>query len=398
MDYIICHYSEIGLKGKNRKFFEEKLVENIKKTLKKKDHFSFVRRISGRILIKLGKKGREKKKEIIRLLKSVFGIANFAFAQEGEAKIEEIEKRALKILEGKKFKSFKIATQRSDKTFPFTSQEVNERVGEYILKNLKTQYSKRKSLSKNLKVDLTQPDITVFIEIVEGKAFFFLAKIRGAGGLPVTTGGRAIALLSGGIDSPVAAYFVMRRGVRIIFVHFHAYPYTQKASIEKAKKIVKIFEKYQFTSRLYLVPFAKIQEEIVLKSPSKIRMVLYRRAMMKIAEKIAQKEKAQALVTGESIGQVASQTLENIRVIDEAVRLPIFRPLLGFDKEEIIRKAKEIETFEISILPHEDCCLRFLPKYPETKGKLEEIKEVEKKIPLISLMKKVLLQVKIIKL
>jgi thiamine biosynthesis protein ThiI len=382
MDYIICHYSEIGLKGKNRRFFEEKLVENIKKALKERDYFSDVKRISGRILIQLTKKGIKKEDEISKALKNVFGIANFAFVESCESEIEEIKKKAFEILEGKRFKSFKILTQRSDKRFLLSSKEVNERVGEYILKKSKIQKPKSK-----IKVDLERPDITIFIEIVEGKAFLYLEKISGPGGLPVTTGGKAVALISGGIDSPVAAYFVMKRGIKIIFLHFHAYPFTKKASIEKAKKIIEIFKKYQFRSRLYLVPFAKLQKEIVLKGPAKLRMILYRRAMAKIAKIIAKKEKAQALVTGESIGQVASQTLENIRVIDEAVRLPIFRPLLGFDKEEIIKKAKEIGTFEISILPHEDCCSRFLPKHPEIKAKLKEVKEAEKKIPLNNLIK-----------
>lgn len=402
MSYIICHYHEIGLKGKNRKFFEEKLVENIKKTLKR-DYFSFTKRISGRILIGLTQRGEKKEKEISQLLKNVFGIANFAFALGCEPEIEEIKEKAFEILSKQKFRTFKISTQRSDKRFPLTSQEVNERVGEYILKKFKIQNqpsgeSLKTTAKFKIKVDLENPDITCFIEIVEKYAFLYREKIPGPGGLPVSTGGKAVALLSGGIDSPVASFFVMRRGVRIIFLHFHAYPFTKKASIEKAERIAKILKKYQFQSLLYLLPFAEIQKEIVLKSPAKLRMILYRRAMLKIAEIIAEREKAQALVTGESIGQVASQTLENIKVIDEAVKLPIFRPLIGFDKEEIINYARKIGTFEISILPHEDCCSRFLPKHPETKAKLKEVKEAEKKIPLKDLIKKAITKTEIKKI
>lgn len=391
MDFVICHYHEIGLKGKNRKFFEEKLVANIKKVLPR-DYFSWIKRISGRILIKLTEKGREKEEEISLKLKKVFGLVNFSFAKRGESEIESIKKEALEILKAKKFKSFKIAAKRSDKKFPLTSQEINERVGEYILERFKIKDSKLK-----IQVDLENPDITLFIEVVGKQTFFYTEKVSGPGGLPVTTGGKAVALLSGGIDSPVASYFLMKRGVKIIFVHFHAYPYTKKASITKAKKIVQVFQEYQQGgAKLYLVPFGEIQKEIVLKAPAKLRIIFYRRAMIKLAERIAKKEKAQALVTGESVGQVASQTLENIKVIDEAVKLPIFRPLIGFDKEEIIQKAKEIGTFDLSILPAEDCCSRFLPKHPETRAKLKEVQQIEKKVPLKTLIEKALFQTKII--
>jgi thiamine biosynthesis protein ThiI len=392
MKYLICHYSEIGLKGKNRRFFEERLIFNIKKVLKR-DWFSFVKRIPGRILIRLTEKGQKNQKEISEKLKNVFGIAFFSFAVETDAKIEKIKEKAFELLKGEKFKTFKIETQRSDKTFPLTSQEVNERVGEHILKK-----SKIKNQKSKIKVKLKNPDIICFIEIVEKKAFLYLEKIKGPGGLPISTGGKAISLLSGGIDSPVAAFFVAKRGIEIIFVHFHAYPYTKKQSIEKAIKITRLFKKYQPRISLYLVPFGEIQKEIFLKTLAKIRMILYRRVMLKIAEIIAKKEKALALITGESIGQVASQTLENIKVIEEAIKLPIFRPLVGFDKEEIIKKAKEIETFEISILPYEDCCSRFLPKHPETKAKIEEIKKAEKKIPLKFLITEALKETEIKKI
>lgn len=363
--YIICHYHEIGLKGKNRRFFEERLIENIKRALPGSS-FEFVKRISGRIIIKLTPKGIQKEMEGI--LRNVFGVAYFAIAINCEQEIEAIKKKALELLEEKNFKTFKISTQRSKKDFPLTSQEINEKVGEYILKKL------------NKKVNLEKPDLTCFIEIVEKFAFLYLEKIKGLGGLPLSVSGKAVALLSGGIDSPVAAFYAMKRGVKIIFLHFHAYPYTSRASIEKAQKIVKVLNKYQYSSKLYLIPFANIQKEILLKTPTKLRVVLYRRFMFRIAQKIAEKEGAKAIITGESIGQVASQTLENIKIIEEVTHLPVLRPLIGQDKEEIIDQAKKIGTFAISILPHQDCCSRFLPKHPATKAKFKEIKEAEKKL------------------
>lgn len=377
MDYIICHYHEIGLKGKNRRFFEERLAVNIKRALPE-DSFEFVKRISGRIIVKISKEGQRQKKKIVKSLKNVFGIAYFAVSFECEQKIEEIKRKALEIVKRKRFKTFRISTKRSKKEFYLTSQEINEKVGEYIVKKLKK------------KVNLKNPGITIFVEIVESYAFLYLSKIKGQGGLPVGVSSRAIVLLSGGIDSPVAAFFAMKRGVKVDFVHFHAYPYTDKASIEKVKRIVQVLNKFQFKAKLYLVPFAFIQKQILFKAPSKLRVILYRRFMLRISREIAKKGKVLALVTGESIGQVASQTLENMRVIGEAVNILILRPLVGQDKEEIIRKAREIGTFDISILPYQDCCARFLPKHPETKANSKEIKDTEKKINTKKLIEKAL--------
>lgn len=391
MDYVICHYHEIGLKGKNRKFFEEKLVENIKRVLKPAS-FEFVKRISGRIIVKLTKRvigGEKGEKEMRENFKKVFGIAYFAFATSVPQKIKDIQEKAFELLKdpeyhksfgfgygaSKKFKTFRIFTQRSKKEFYLTSQQVNEKVGEYILKKLK------------IKVDLENPNITCFIEIVEKYAFLYLEKIKGQGGLPVSVSGKAVVLLSGGIDSPVAAFFSMKRGVKAIFLHFHAYPFVSKASIEKAEKIVKILRSFQGESKIYIIPFADIQKEILMKTPAKLRMILYRRFMLRIAEEIAKKEKALGVFTGESIGQVASQTLENIKVIEEAASLPVFRPLISQDKEEIIKKAIEIGTFNISILPYQDCCTRFLPSHPATKAKLEDIKKAEKRLNITKLVK-----------
>ncbi|RLC34591.1 MAG: tRNA 4-thiouridine(8) synthase ThiI [Candidatus Nealsonbacteria bacterium] len=375
MDYFICHYHEIGLKGGNRRFFEEKLVENIKKALPARS-FEFVKRISGRIIIK------SSEERIRDCLKNVFGLAYFAQAFSCKQDMDLIKQKTYQILKKRKFKTFKISTQRSKKDFPLTSQQVNEEVGEYILEKSKAQSSKAK-----IRVDLENPDLTCFIEIVDKYVFLYLEKVKGPGGLPVTSGGKAVALLSGGIDSPVAAFRIMKRGIKVVFLHFHAYPYTNKASIEKVQKIARLLNKYQFDSKLYLVPFAAIQKEILTKAPERLRVLLYRRMMLRVAESIAGNERAQALVTGENLGQVASQTLENLGVIEKAADLSILRPLLAEDKEEIINSAKTIGTFDISILPDQDCCARFLPKHPATRASLEEVEKAEKKINTKKLVK-----------
>ena len=393
MNHIICHYAEIGLKGKNRRFFEEKLVENIKTALGKAS-FEFVKRISGRLLIKLTDVGLKNKTEIEAALKTVFGIANFSFAGDVPLKItgehplniDAIGEKAMEILKDKKFKTFKVASQRSDKNFPFTSQQINEQIGAYLLNKLHDARSFTpcaqgvKLLAMSVRVNLEKPDITLFIEIVERQAYLYTEKIKGPGGLPLGTGGRAVALISGGIDSPVAAFLAMKRGVEIIFLHFHSYPYTNKASIEKVEKLVGHLSRYQKKPKLYLAAFGDIQKEILLKTPVKLRVVLYRRMMLRIAQALAEKEKALALVTGESIGQVASQTLENMAAIEDVCPLLILRPLVGWDKEEIIKAAREIGSFDISSLPDQDCCSRFVPEHPETKAKIAEVKAAEKKL------------------
>jgi len=374
---VVCHYSEIALKGKNRKFFEETLILNIKKALDSKD-FLKVRRVSGRILVDL--KSGYSRKRVKEALGRIFGIHSFSFALESKQNIKAIEKKSLSILENKRFKKFRVSTKRSNKDFKFSSQKVNEKIGKYLLDNI-----------KGVKVDLENPGIVLRVEIVEDFALVCSDKFKSLGGLPVGVGGKAVVLLSGGIDSPLASFYANKRGLRLIFVHFHAYPHTSGASMEKVRKLVSVLNKYQFSSKIYLVPFSKIQEEVSLKAKSKLRIVLYRRFMFKISELIAKKEKAKALITGENLGQVASQTIENIGAISEAVDLPIIRPLITNDKEEIINKAKEIGTYEISILPYQDCCARFLPKFPEIKADVSEVKKEEKKINVEKLIKEAVL-------
>jgi len=421
-DFIICHYGEIALKGKNRKFFEEKLIENLKRALKGQSPFGDsprVQRISGRILVELparigyaegvaGGSEKAKRDKIKEVLRNVFGIVYFSFAVSCEQEIEAIKKKAVEILQNKTvtnrcdrikllqlsekqrlhFKTFKVETQRSKKDFPLSSQEINEKVGKYVLKRL----APYRTEGSGARVDLTNPDITCFIEIVENYAFLYLEKIPGPGGLPVNVSGKAISLLSGGIDSPVAAFYGMRRGVKIIFLHF--YTQTQN-SIDKTKKILRILNKYQFSSKLYLVPFLNIQKEIFQKTNPEYGCILCRRFMFRIAEILAEKEKAEALITGENIGQVASQTLANIRATEEATNLPVLRPLIGMDKKDIIDKAKEIGTFDISILAEEFYCHGFLAKHPETKANLKKVKEEEKKLDVEKLIKEAVKKAKV---
>jgi len=391
---IICHYGEIALKGDNRKFFEEKLVENIKKSLQINGvFFNYVKRISGRILIEL-KQGVEER--VADVLQKVFGITYFSFAKEvhpstGSGQdIESIKNKAIEILKNENFQTFKVETKRGNKNFALTSQQINEQVGEEILNN-----SKFKRQNLKVKVDLHNPDIVLYIEITEEYAFLYTKKIAGPGGLPLGVSGKAISLISGGIDSPVASYLMMKRGVENIFVHFYSNQQGHEQSLEKVRDILRVLKKYQEKIKVYFVPFLDIQKEIVLKTKADFRVLLYRRIMFLAANEIAKKENAKALITGESVGQVASQTLDNMLAIEEAVCLPILRPLAGWDKQEIMDLAKKINTYEISILPHLDCCSMFAPEHPAIKANLKDVKKEEKKIKVKGLIKSALKNTKV---
>ena len=261
--------------------------------------------------------------------------------------------RILEALRGQSFESFRVETRRVDKRFPLTSNDINRELGALV------------QAHSGARVDLTRPELTVSVEMLPSSAFLSLERVPGPGGLPVGTSGRLVSLISGGIDSPVASYRMMQRGCRLIFVHFHSSPFLDRSSQEKAKALVDMLTRYQFVSRLYLVPFGEIQRRIVAAVLRPLRVVIYRRMMLRIASVIASKERARALVTGESLAQVASQTLPNIAVIEEASRLPVLRPLIGMDKQEIINQAMDIGTFETSVLPDQG----LLPAlHPETSG------------------------------
>ncbi len=372
---VLIHYHEIGLKGKNRGRFEQQLLTNISRALKGLPHGA-VRRLSGRIILELAPDAdfgaiRER-------LADVFGIANFSDAVHVPNAIERIREGAWDVVRNVDFGSFKIAARRGDKKFPLTSEEINRDVGAHV-----------QTLSR-ARVKLDDPDVTCFIEVSYQGAFIYTEKIPGPGGLPVGANERAVSLLSSGIDSPVASYKTMKRGVRLSFVHFHSQPYTNRSSQRNTEELVRVLTRYQYQSTLYLVPFVEIQRRVMTHSPSGYRVIFYRRAMLRIAETIAEREGAQALVTGESIGQVASQTLSNMRAIEEVTPLPLLRPLCGDNKEEIIDLARRIGTYDISIEPYEDCCTVFVPKHPETRANLKTVHANEPKLELSPLIEQAL--------
>lgn len=379
---FLIHYGELALKGGNRRLFEAALARNIAVALKS-ERLIQVKNIFGRIIIYPATDSNPA--AIEARLKKVFGIANFSpacifkfgdFANIGD-ELKNLGDEILKITANLKFASFKINSRRAEKTFPATSREINEEIGALIQK------------TSGAKVDLTAPDLTIWIEIVGKTAFIYTEKIPGAGGLPAGISGRLVSLISSGFDSPVAAWRMTKRGCEIVFVHFHSYPQTTLASKENVERLVKILAGWQknLNAKIYFIPFLEIQKEITLKAPEKLRIVLYRRFMVRVAERLALENRAVGLVTGDSVGQVASQTLENINVVSNAASLPIFRPLCGLDKEEIISGAKQIETYEISSQPYEDCCSLFTPKRPATKAKLFEVEAAEKELDIEKLVK-----------
>ena len=372
MNSVLIRYHEIALKKGNRAYFTELLKRNLLaavKDLGAKD----IRSLPARLLLTF--KNDVPVATLIERMGTVFGVANFSIVERTERDIDTLQSRILDSLNGARFESFRIETQRGDKTFPMTSPEINRRLGAAV---------KAKS---GARVDLENAAFTVTVEILPRDAFFGFNKISGPGGLPVGASGRLVVLISGGIDSPVAAYRMMQRGCRLIFVHFHSAPFQDKTSQEKVRQLLGLLTRHQFASRLYLVPFGEIQRQIVAAVARPLRVVLYRRMMLRIAEAIARKEKAKALVTGESLGQVASQTLDNMAVIQQATRLPILRPLVGMDKQEIVDQARRIGTFEISSIPDQDCCQLFVPKHPATKARFDEVEEDETKFDVKELLR-----------
>ena len=368
---FLCHYHEVALKKGNRSFFEKRLCENIRRALTG-TFIRAVRRISGRIIVETSQNSPHG--EIGRRLQKVFGLASCSSAWLSGQSMEELEKNLWALVKDREFKTFKIEARRAQKTFPLTSPELNRHLGAVLVQR------------SGKAVDLTSPDLTCHVDIVERYAFLYFSRLPGIRGLPVSTSGKVAVLLSGGIDSPVAAFKLMKRGCPVTFVHFHSYPFTNLESQEKVRQLVRLLSEYQFHSVLYRVPFAETQRQIVAQTPSETRVVFYRRFMLRIAERIALQEGALALVTGDSIGQVASQTLENLSVISSTVSMPVLRPLVGDDKEEIIRMARRIGTYSISILPDVDCCSLFVPRHPETRAEIAGIERIEESLEVESLV------------
>jgi tRNA uracil 4-sulfurtransferase len=300
----------------------------------------------------------------------VFGIANFARAGRAPLDVDAIAAAILKDLGPDDPETFRVSARRADKRFPMTSPQIEREVGGRIKE------------ARNWLVDLEQPALTIRVEALTSEAFYSFGKERGPGGLPVGASGRVACLLSGGIDSPVAAWRMLRRGCRVLFVHFHSYPILSRASQEKARELARLLTRYQFESRLFLVPFGAIQQRVVLAVQPPLRVVIYRRLMLRIAERIAREHRAQALVTGEVVGQVASQTLENLTIIGSVAVLPVLRPLIGMDKEEITAEAQRLGTYPVSIIPDQDCCTLFTPRHPATRARRDEIEAAEAQLPL----------------
>ena len=366
MKSVIVHYQEIALKGKNRPWFVARLVRNLREAVSDLD-VPRVRALMGRIEVVLGPAAEW---PVVRdRLSRVFGVANFARAGRAPLDVDAIAGEILRDLDPADPGSFRVSARRADKRFSLTSPQIEREVGGRIKE------------ARGWHVDLGHPDLTIHVEALTSEAFYYFGKRPGAGGLPVGSSGKAVCLLSGGIDSPVAAWRMMRRGCRVLFVHFHSYPILSRASQEKARELARLLTQFQYHSRLFLVPFGEIQQRVVLSVAPPLRVVIYRRLMMRIAQGIARQHRAQALVTGEVVGQVASQTLENLTIINEAATLPVLRPLIGFDKEEITAEAQRLGTYPISIIPDQDCCTLFTPRHPATRARRGDVLAAEEALP-----------------
>ena len=362
---ILIHYHEIALKGKNRSWFERQLIDNIKHQLSGLP-YSKVHLTAARIFCF----GIDKSlwNGYASRLKKVMGIKHAILMDQVASDIDIIQTVAADQLEGLEFSSFRISARRQYKEFHLSSQKINQVVGQYI----QSIYLKP--------VKLKEADIDVVIELVKGMAYIGHKRINGFGGLPIKTGERAVSMISSGIDSPVASFEMLKRGVDLTYVHFHSAPATSRQSLQNVEDILMVLAGYQMRCKVYMVPLLDIQQKIMAETPNKLWVILFRRAMIRLADMIANKIDAPALISGESVGQVASQTLSNIRATSDASDRPIIRPLAGSNKDDIIRLAEKIDTYEISIEPYDDCCAFFVPIHPETKADLKTVRQTEDKI------------------
>jgi thiamine biosynthesis protein ThiI len=360
--FVVIHYGESTLKKRNRSLFEDKLLSNLRAKLGVLGVRKF-RKLSARALVEFEQPTPWK--DIAGKIRKVFGFSTASPVHRTALTMEDLEATAVSAAAELDFKSFAVKTKRANKNFPLTSPEISAAIGAAIQEKT------------GARVDLTNPEKTFFVEILEREILFSSERIKGMGGLPVGISGNVAALLSGGIDSPVASWMMMKRGLKVDFIHFHSKPFTDDASIEKVEDMAAKLASWQGKSRIVLVPFGNLQKEIVTKVPAKYRVVLYRRFMMRIASLIANDLKAGALVTGEALGQVASQTLTNLGAVEAASGLPVLRPLVGMDKQEIVDKAREVGTFDLSIQPHQDCCSFLQPPNPVTKSSDDRLSGVE---------------------
>ena len=370
MRCAIVHYHELALKGRNRDFFERHLIGNIRTALKDLGA-TRIQSLPGRLRVALPESLKD---DVVKeRLSAVFGIANFSLAQAvplnlTKPDLNELTRGIGAAVTQRTFDTFRVTAKRADKRLALTSMDVEREVGKYV----------RELTDKTVK--LSSPDLTIYIELLAKDAYYSLDKFQGPGGMPVGVSGTVACLISGGIDSPVAAYRMMKRGCNAIFIHFSGRPLVSRASEEKVRELVQILTAHQYRSKLFIVPFGEIQREIVAQAPAPYRVVLYRRLMVRIAGELALADRCWALVTGDSLGQVASQTPENLSVIEEAAELPMLRPLIGMDKLEITNQAQRIGTFTTSIEPDQDCCSLFVPPHPSTKTRLDDIRRIERSL------------------
>ena len=358
---IVARYHEIALKGRNRPFFVSKLAKSLRRATS--DLGGKVNVLAGRLTIALPD---EVTWEVARArLEDVFGVANFSRVLSVPADYGALERSVVETLSRHRFASFRITTRRSYKPFPMKSGDVDRQLGAAV------------NRATGARVDLKGHELEVHVEVLRDRIHYSFERCPGAGGLAVGSSGRVMALLSGGIDSPVAAWRLMKRGCNVVAVHFHAFPLQDHTTIDKVTALARILARFQYRTRLLLVPFGETQQTIVANCPAPLRVVLYRRFMVRIAEALAARNRSKALVTGESVGQVASQTIDNIAVIDDAATLPVLRPLIGMDKDEITQQARRIGSFDVSTLPDQDCCQLFVPKSPATAATVEEVRAAE---------------------
>ena len=368
---VVVRYHEIALKGKNRPFFVGKLTENLRKATADLPRIG-VQPMAGRI--SLSAPAGVSWEDLRERIESVFGVANFSRVLEVPHDLGALKAAAVEVARERPVTSFRVTTRRSWKLFPLDSGQIDREIGAAVRE------------ATGIPVDLDEPALTLFVEVLKDRILVSAERLPGPGGFPVGSSGRVLALLSGGIDSPVAAARLMRRGCTADLVNFHSFPLQDRTMIDKARELARVLTARQFRTRLFLVPFGLVQQTIVASCPAALRVVLYRRFMLRIAEELATRGGAKALVTGESLGQVASQTLDNILVIGEAVRMPVLRPLIGMDKEEITVEARRLGTFEISTLPDQDCCQLFVSRCPSTGATQGQVRRAEEALDIPSLV------------
>lgn len=379
---LVKYAPEIFLKGLNRNKFEKKLKNNITKKLKDVEHQIVLDQ--GRWFIKSNDLD-----EIVDRVRRVFGVQEVSIVTEIEGTLDNIKEEALRRVKESNAKTFKIETNRANKNFPKNSMEISREVGGYVLSNL----------GDNVSVDIHKPECKVQVEIREGSTYVFTNddRVKGVGGLPYGMNGSTMLMLSGGIDSPVAGYLMAKRGVELNCIYYHSHPYTSERAKDKVKDLAKILAKYTEKVNLFVVPFTEIQMEIIEKCREDELTIIMRRFMMRCACYLSEKRGIQSVSTGESIGQVASQTMEGLVVSSDVADRPVFRPLISMDKEDIIDIAKDIDTFETSILPYEDCCTIFVPKHPKTKPRILEIRKSEEALDIDTLVEKAINEMEVYK-